>query len=307
MLGKGLIKRSKQIQIIGQSIYLIIAIVLILLRFNLIAIVSAQALSIIVRRILSYNVVYTAEFKRHIHNVKAQARKEILKSIYPNAMKLGFTVMGGLVSSRSAIIIGSLYLSLDEMASYGITMQIIGIIATIGHVYYTSYHPKIAQCRIQNDNETIKSFYSNSCLLLLFTFIFGGTALLLGGEWALYIIGSKTPLLEKYFIVIILLYYFLEINCTISKEMLLTKNEVPFFKADLIAGAFTIVLLFIFLQYTNLNVWGIVFAPLIVQNCYSNWKWPVMVTKELNIKPYDIYKSLINLNNMVKLKPWKRV
>ena len=48
MQGKGLIKRSKQIQIIGQSMYLIVAVVLILLRFNLIAVVSAQALSVII-------------------------------------------------------------------------------------------------------------------------------------------------------------------------------------------------------------------------------------------------------------------
>jgi O-antigen/teichoic acid export membrane protein len=294
MQGQGLVKRSKQIQIVGQSVYLIVAIVLILLRFNLIAIVSAQALSIIIRRILAYRTIYTTEFKRYIHNVKAKIRKEILKPIYPNAVKVGLTALGAFFVTRASIIMGSLYLSLETIASYGITIQIIAIISSIANVHFTTYQPKIVQYRVQNDSTAIKRIYLKGCMLLFCTVIFGGIVLLFFGEGILNIIGSKTPLLSKSVMGVALLIYLLEANHGIAGGILLTKNEVPFFKAALFSGAFTMILLFIFLKYTNLGVWGLVLAQGIAQGCYQNWKWPMEIIKGLHIKSRDIYECLYN-------------
>jgi O-antigen/teichoic acid export membrane protein len=300
MQGKGLIKRSKQIQIVGQSVYLIVAVVLILLRFNLIAIVSAQALSIIIRRILSYQTIYTGEFKRHLHNVKAQARKEILKPVYPNAVKVGLTSLGGFLVVRASVIMGSLYLSLETIASYGITIQIIAIISSIASVYFATYQPKIVQYRTQNNNAAIKQLYLKGSLLLFGTFVLGSVALVFGGEWALNIIGSKTPLLPKSFITVALLIYLLETNHANAGSILLTKNEVPFFKAALFSGAFTVILLFVFLEYTNWGVWALILAQGIAQGCYQNWKWPIEVVKELCVKKSDIRNAFLSSKNIIK-------
>jgi O-antigen/teichoic acid export membrane protein len=290
MQGKGLIKRSKQIKIIGQSAYLIVAIALILLRFNLIAVVSAQALSIVIIRVLSYRTVYTAEFKRQLQDVKAQPRKEILKPVYPNAVKLGLTGVGGFLVLRSSIIIGSLFLSLDEIASYGITMQIISIISSVGGVYFFTYQPKMVQYRVQSGNAAIKQLYLKSCILASCTFVLGGVVLIFFGQWALNVIGSQTLLLSRLFIVVALVVCWLELNHAIAGQVLLTKNEVPFFKASLFAGGFTLVLLFLFLGYTHWGVWGLVFAPGMAQGCYQNWKWPMKVIEELGVKKGDIIR-----------------
>jgi O-antigen/teichoic acid export membrane protein len=300
MQGQGLIKRSKQIQMTGQSIYLAVAVVLILFRFNLIAIVSAQALSIVIKRILAYRVIYTGEFKSMLHNVKPRAAKEILKSVYPNAIKMGLTTLGGAVSSRSAIIVGSLYLSLETIASYGITIQVAGIIAAAARVYFFSYQPKIVQYRIWNDNAAVKYIYLKSCWFLLATFIIGGICMTAGGEWALKLIGSKTPLMSQPFIVLTLFYLLLESSRMNASDILLTKNEVPFFKSDLFGGALTVILLFIFMLYTGLGVWGMLAAPLIAQSCYQNWKWPSVVIKELNIKFHDICRLHYEIANQGK-------
>jgi O-antigen/teichoic acid export membrane protein len=284
MQGKGLIKRSKQIQIVGQSVYLIVAVVLILLRFNLIAVVSAQALSIIIKRILAHRTIYTATFKQHIQSVKAQLRKEILKPIYPNAVKVGFTTICEFIVSRSSIIIGSLYLPLDEIGSYGVTIQIIMIIATLAAVYFGTYSPKIAQKRVQNDNISIKQFYLKSCMFMFCVFFIGGLILTIFGDSVFSLIDSQTPLLTKSFIIVALFTYYIEGNRGMSGWVLVSKNDVPFFKATLIAGVATLILLFIFLQYTDWGVWGMLLAPAIVQGIYNSWKWPMTVMKELNIK-----------------------
>jgi O-antigen/teichoic acid export membrane protein len=283
MQGKGLIKRSKQIQIVGQSAYLIVAVVLILLRFNLIAIVSAQALSIIIRRVLSYRTIYTAEFRQQLQNVKARARKEVLKPIYPNAVKMGLVQLGNIIVSRSSIILGALFLSLEEIASYGITIQLIWIIASISIVYLFTYMPKIMQQQVQNNHIAVKNFYIKSCLFLFCTFLVCGLCLLVGGEWVLTLAKSQTSLLPKPFIIVALLTLAFDYNRGIAECILLTKNEVPFFKASLFAGCFMLILLFLFLKYTNLGVWGMIMAPCIAQGCYQNWKWPQKVITEFKL------------------------
>jgi hypothetical protein len=71
----------------------------------------------------------------------------------------------------------------------------------------------------------------------------------------------------------------------------LTKNKVPFFKASLISGCFTVVLLFLFLKYTNIGVWGLILSQGIAQG-YNNWKWPMEVLRELSTKNNLIYNEL---------------
>ncbi|KAA6327719.1 hypothetical protein EZS27_023319 [termite gut metagenome] len=295
LLGKGLVKRAKQIAIVGQSVYLIVAIVLILSGFGLIAIVSAQALSIIIKRVLSHYSIYTVEIKRDLRNTIKKSQRDILKAVYPNAVKVGLTSIGGFLVSRSAVIIGSLYLSLNVIASYGITIQIIGVISGISTIYYSTYQPQIVQYRVQNNISAIKQLYLRGCLLLYITYILGGVSLLLLGNRVLNLIGSQTPLLHIPFIIVALLILLLEANHGMAGSILATKNEIPYFKAAIFSGGLTLLLLFVFFECTNLGVWGMILAQGIAQGCYQNWKWPRVVIKELGIKKSDFYTNICNL------------
>jgi O-antigen/teichoic acid export membrane protein len=300
MQGQGLIKRSKQIQIVGQSVYLVVAVALILLRFNLIAIVNAQAFSVLIRRVLSYYTIYNPNFKQSLKNATARAKKEFIKPILPNAVKLGLTGVGGFLFNHSAIIMGTLYLSLDDIASYGLTMQIIGIIMGISNIYFTTYQPKIAQYRIMNNNNAIKQCFLKGSLLLSGIFIIGGIGLLLMGERLLYIVGSKTLILENSHLIAALLIAFLSANTSVAGSILLSKNEVPFFKSVLFTGGLILVLLFVCLGYLNLGMWGMILAPGIAQNCYHNWKWNYEVIKDLKITMKDMLKYISNISNNFK-------
>ena len=291
--GTGLIKRSKQIVIVGQSVYLGIATILIINGFGLIAIVSAQASSVIIVRWLSYNSFFTQEIKQKLNEAISRQKKEVLRAIFPNAVKIGLTSLGGFLVQRSAIIIGSLYLSLEEIASYGISMQLIGIIAGFAGIYIATYQPKIAQLRVAENNQGIKEIYLKGQLILLLTYIVGGLGLLLLGEWGLKLIGSQTQLLANTMLLVSIIISFLEINHSIAAGILVTKNEVPFFKPALFSGAATIILLLLFSKFTNFSLWAMICASGTVQIVYQNWKWPLVVINELGIRRRDVSKSFI--------------
>ena len=281
LIGMGKIKRSKQIIIIGQAAYLLVSITFILLGFGLVAIASAQVVSVVLRRILTYLAVYTDDLKNRLKNTSAKGKKEIFNAVYPNAVKVGLTGLGGVFVLRSQPIIGSIYLPLETIASYGITIQLIGVLSAVAYVYFGTYQPKIVQYRVQNNVAAIKNIYLKSCLILVTVFFFGGMCLLLLGSWALNLIGSKTPLLPNVCVFIALLIALLEANHGIAGNYLLTKNQVPFFKAALFAGLITIILLFLFLGFFKLGIWSLILAGGIAQVVYQNWKWPLEVIKEL--------------------------
>ncbi|MDR1563246.1 MAG: hypothetical protein LBS54_09275, partial [Dysgonamonadaceae bacterium] len=163
LMGKGLIKQAKQIQIAGQTVYLVTAIVLIYLHFSLTAIVSAQALSILIRRYLSKQIIFTPDFKKALSSAQAYPKKAFIRLILPNAVKFGLTGLGSMITSRVSVIIGALYLALNDIASYGITIQIIWIIAAAASVYSSTYMPKVAQFHIQENRDAVKKVYLKSC------------------------------------------------------------------------------------------------------------------------------------------------
>ena len=290
--GKGLVTRSKQIVILGQTVYLVIATILIMSGYGLVAIISAQASSVIIIRWISYYSFFTSAIKQKLIKAEPIPPKEVLKAIYPNALKIGLTSIGGFMVVRSAIVIGSLNLPLKEIASYGITMQIIGIIASLASIYIATYQPKIAQLRVVHNNQTIKELYLKGQFVLLTTYIFGGMGLIALGEWALNSIGSQTPLIPNMMMLISIIISLLENNHAIAGGILLTKNEVPFFKAALFAGGITVLLLILLFKFTNLGLWAMIIAPGISQLIYQNWKWPYEVIKDLGINKKDISKAM---------------
>ena len=279
--GKGLIKLSKQISVIGQLIYLIVAIVLIVLGQGLIAIVSAQALSIIIRRFLSYRAFFTKEIKASLQSSKSQNKKEIISAIYPNAIKLGLTSIGSFLINKSAIFMGSIFLSLSEVAMYGITMQVVGILSSLAGVYYNSYIPKITQLRTTNNNKELKAIFYRGSIIQLSVFVLGGLVFVLFGNYVLDLINSQTKFLGAGMLTVVLIISFLERNHILATGFLLAKNEVPFFAASLWSGAATILLLWVFLDVVHWGVWGLILAKGIVQLAYQNWKWPLVLLKEI--------------------------
>ena len=281
LLGKGCIRRSKQINIVGQSVYLLLAVVLIYAGFGLVAIVSAQLVSFLIRRTLSYKVFFTKDLKEKLSSATDLNSKEVFRVIIPNAVKVGLTQLGGFLVMKSAVFIGALYLTLNEIAEYGITIQVIGILSSLSMVFYQSYLPKLAECRVKCDLCRLKYLYIRSVVMLVIVFVVGGVAFIFLGDWALDLIGSETRFLPTSMLVVALFIALLEKNHALAAGFLVAKNEVPFFKASLLSGAATVLLLWFMLGPLHWGVWGMVLAQGISQLVYQNWKWPLVLIREL--------------------------
>lgn len=281
LLGKGYVKRSQQISIVAQIIYLGVAIGLIYAGCGLTAIVGAQLIATVIRRVLSYRTFFTDTLKQRLNNVESQDIKPILQAIYPNAVKVGLTYLGGFLINKSAVLMGSAFLTLEQVACYGITLQVMDVLARCGSVVYQSFTPKLAQCRAEKNLVQLKQYYIYSILSNLVMYVVGGIVWCIAGNWALGLIGSETQFLPTLLLSVMLVVSFLEHNHAISAGFIMADNKIPFFIPSLVSGAATVVLLWLFLSPLQIGLWGMVLAPGIAQLAYQNWKWPSVIIKEL--------------------------
>ena len=281
LTGKGYVKRSQQINMLGQVVYISLAIGLIYAGFGLTAIVGSQLVATITRRILTYRVFFTPDLKEHLQSAEAKEPKDILSAITPNAIKIGLTQLGGFLVNKSAILIGSAFLTLEEVACYGITMQVMDILARCATVFYQSYMPKLAQCRAEQDLSGLRRYYLLCTGSLLAVYVVGGILWIFLGEWALNLIGSQTQFVPVTMLMVMLVISTLEHNHAVSAGFIMADNKIPFFIPSLASGAATVLLLWIFLSPLHWGIWGLILAPGIAQLAYQNWKWPSVVIKEL--------------------------
>lgn len=284
LTGKGYVTRTQQINMFGQMVYITLAIGLIYAGMGLTAIVASQLTATVIRRVLTYRVFFTKELKAHLKNAEAQAPKQVLDAITPNAVKIGMTQLGGFLVNKSSILIGSAFLTLEQVACFGITMQVMDILARCATVFYQSYMPKLAQCRAEQDMAGLKRYYLLCTGSLLAVYAAGGLLWIFLGEWTLNLIGSQTHFVPTTMLMVMLLISTLEHNHAVSAGFIMADNKIPFFIPSLASGAATVLLLWIFLGPLEMDIWGLILAPGIAQLAYQNWKWPSVVINELRTK-----------------------
>ena len=282
--GRGLIKRVHQIILIGNVVYIILAIVLILLGGGLVAIVSSQAISVLLVRYLSKRAFYTKEIIDGLSIVDDVDYKGVLSVITPNAVKVGLTSLGGFIINKSSMFIGSLYVSLEMMASYGITLQLLVVIGMLAGIVSRVYMPKVFQWRVEGRLDLVRRTFYLSSIVMLFVFVLSGTVIVLWGDWMLGVLKSSTMLLPTGLLILVFVQHYLEYNHSNAAQYLLSRNEVPFFKASLMSACGVLILLGVFVVWLDMGVLGMILSPMIVQAAYQNWKWPLEVVRELRIE-----------------------
>lgn len=287
--GKGMVRKAKQIIIVAQTIQIIVTISALYLHLGLLALVIGQFALMIVNRSFAYHAFFTKEIKSVLENTEIANPDELFKIYYPNALKIGLTSLGGFLVTKSVVLLGSMYLSLSEIASYGISKQIVDVISGVGAIWFSTYYPKLIQQRVNNELTGIKRTYLASKVFLIAIFLTGGFVLLGFGDLVLELIGSRTVLINNFILTVLLIISFLEANHSMSASLLMTKNEVPFFKASILSGLGTVTILLLYYNVCSLTgFWGLLIAQGLPQLLYQNWKWPLTVARELHIQSQDL-------------------
>ncbi len=287
LTGKGLVMEAKKAMIAQKGTYILLTFILLMSGLGLVGVVISNVLSPFVGRIISHKYFYSKEMVKELTYVKKSRDKqiELFKTIWYNAKKLGLVFLGSYAINKFSMFIAGLYLTLDNIASYGLMIQLFSIISSTAMTYFFASQPLFAAYRTEQKQDQLIERFALSMSVFYILFLLGSIILLSIGPLLLNIIGSNVQLPEIKILIIYALIVLLENNHSSFATFIVSGNKIPFVESSLIAGAAICLFSFISLKYTTFGILGLVLVQGLCQIIYANWKWPYVVCRQFRISP----------------------
>ena len=298
LIGRGLVKRNMQVIVFSQSVRIVVTLAFLFAGLGIISLVLGLLIGNIVNRILARRVFYDLETKTKLAKETATQGWDMIKILAPNSLKIGFTSLSYFLRNQSIVLIAPFYLSLPQIAEFGISKQLVALISTLGLTWYFTFYSQTAQYQVRENLTGVKRLYIKGTLNLIIMFIAAGSVLLMFGNDVLLLIKSKTSLLCSGYLFLMLLFSFLEARQMMANGTLIAKNEAPFYKADIISGICAILVLLLMFNFTSLGVLSLILASGLTLCAYMNWKVPVTLAKEIQLTLKDyimVIKGIIKI------------
>lgn len=281
--GRGLIKEFNLLTICSKLAYMAGAAFSLYMGYGILGLAVSSCVSTILNIVLGEILGNKNNLKKIIADVTPVDNSQI-KIIIPNSLKSGIAGFAIFITTKGSVFFASMYLTLDVVAQYGLSLQVINVLATVSLIYFHNHAPQISQCWITKGMDLIRTIYSKSLVIMLAIFISSSITMLIFGNWGLKLINSNTMLLGTLPLALLFLVYLLDTNHLLALSLINTANVVPQTKATVISCIAIIVLFPVTTKILGWGILGIIAATGVVQLCYHNWKWPQEAAKfiELN-------------------------
>ena len=284
LTGKGMIMESNKANIYSKIFYVLFSFFSLYCGFGLLGITVVGLFSPFIHRFFSRKFFFTEQLRTEIDQYKISKNEvnSLISKIWFNSKKLGIVMLAAFTITKFSLFLAGLFLPLGAIASYGLMMQITGVISGLATILFITYIPKFSYYRVQEEHKSLINIFSLTMFVFYAIFITGGLVFLILGPSILELMGSKIMLPSLGILLIYLTVNLLETNHSLYATLITTKNTVPFVKPALISGFFVILGSYLSLKYTCLGLLGLILVQGFCQLAYNNWKWPLYVCRELN-------------------------
>lgn len=293
LTGSGKIKESKKAMVYSNVLKIVLTYVLLYAGYGLLGVVIANFIYPFLTRYLSYRYYFTAGLRQTLSSYKVSVTEKIalFKTLWHNSKKLGITTLSGYLTYGASTLLAGIYLSLEEVASYGLMIQLIGLIGGISGIMFTIYQPRFASLRV-SDNKTLFRKEVAYTMTIFYSFFVVGTILLITvAPYAIRFIGSNTTLPGASILLACASFRLLDHNFWNLCQTVIAGNDFPFLKSCLFTGLGITAGCYISLSWLHLGLWGIVLSTGLAQSAYNNWYWPRIILKQMNIGSLSFLKE----------------
>lgn len=282
--GRGRISQCNNVIIISKVIYILFVYILICCGFNLWALVIANVASAFIGRVIG-NIYFWDKYlidRFDEYKVNVTNKENLFSVIWYNAKKFGISSFTNYAFSQANVLLGGLFLTIEEVAKLGLAMQLFQVLMTICRVSFNTYYPKICGLWVEYHLPDIRKIFLRSQMVGYFFWFIGFFTITVLGNKILYLIGSKTFLPTTGVILMYAFFYLMELTHGNCSMLISSRNEVPFLKASVFACVISVAMMFIFASL-GLGIYSFPLAMILANLPYNSWKWP-----------YEAYRLLYN-------------
>lgn len=296
LLGAGKIKEQKYAVIGNKIIYMAITIGGLYCGWGLMSVALAQLLSPFFGRLLSYHYFYTPDLRERLSYYSYEGREKVIDifhTLWHNAKRTAIISIGTYAILRFSMFIAGLYLTLEEFASYGLMVQLVGILGNVSCTFLQISQPKLASLRASANTSALIRQFSIAYDIFIVLFIIGSIGIVCWGAPILALIKSNALLPDKTILILYCVVMFLEYNHSNFAILISSDNRIPFAPASILTGVAVCLGVFVVVRFTSWSILGLVAVQGICQAAYQNWKWPTVAIEELHTNFLSIIKSAI--------------
>lgn len=285
LTGSGKIMESKKAMIYTSVLKILLTYALLYGGLGLLGIVIANSISPFLTRYLSYKYYFTSELKGNISPYKIELKEKLslFKTLWYNSKKMGIATVSGYLTYGASTLMAGIYLSLSDVASYGLMIQLVSLIGGISGILFVIYQPRFASLQMSNNVKALQKESAYTMCMFYGLFIIGTFCLILIVPSILHLLGSQTVLPSMGILLACTLFRLLDNNFWNLCQIVIAGNEFPFLKSCFYTALGIVVGTYISLAWLHWGIWGIVIATGFVQTVWNNWYWPHYVMKEINM------------------------
>lgn len=296
LTGSGKIKESKKAMVYTNLLKIVLTYILLYMGYGLLGVVVSNFISPFLTRYLSYYYFFTTEMKQTLsqYKVTLSEKKELFLTLWHNAKKLGITTISGYLSYGASMFLAGIYLSLNEVASYGLMMQLVSLIGGVAGVMFTIYQPRFASLRVAKNNESFRKEVAYTMCTFYILYFVGSILLIFLAPYAIQLIGSDTVLPGASILFVCIAIRLLDYNFWNLCQTIIAGNDFPFLKSCLLTGLGITIGCYIALAWLHWGIWGIVISTGLAQSAYNNWYWPRRILRQMNTNNISIINEGYN-------------
>jgi O-antigen/teichoic acid export membrane protein len=182
----------------------------------------------------------------------------LLQRLWPNARRFGITFIGTFLLSNGNLLIGSLILPSDQMASLGLTMQVGLFIFGLANLWLNVKWPEITILRTQGKNREMAALFAQRLGCMLGSFALLAVVVPVVGDALLEWKGTHTRLLPAALLAFYLSSLLFQSFYGAFGTLTCTANLMPFHRVTLLTGAGMVTLSL--LLAPRFGLWGMLMA-----------------------------------------------
>jgi hypothetical protein len=214
--------------------------------------------------------------------------RESLKILWPNSWRAGVYFISGylIVNANTAICLRVLGLAAN--AQYGLSVQLVGIAATMAAVWTGVKWPLIGQYLSRHDVAAVRRVLWPRLWLQILTFLLLAAALIVCGPVLLQWFGNHKTMLPSRWLALLLLNSLLEGQFSLWTTLIFAQNRMPFLWFAVASNVLSLTLSQTLIHFTSLGLGALVLAPLLAGSLFNYWYWPSYGARSLGANLFRI-------------------
>lgn len=296
LTGAGKIKESKKSAVYSTVFKILLTYILLSINCGLLGVTIVNLIHPFFYRYLSNKYYFTNDLKQNIfiYKIILDEKITLFRTLWYNSKKMGIIVVSGYFTYGLSTLFAGVYLSLDEIASYGLMIQLVTLISSISGILFSIYQPRFAYLKVIGSINLLRKEIAYTMCIFYLLFFIGVIILIFLGPLAVNLIGSQTALPSMAITFVYVVFRFFDSNFVNLCQVFIIGNEFPFLKSYLYSSICIAIGCYLSLSWFHLGLWGIVLSIGLIQSFWNNWYWPRAIIKSLNASGLSFLKEGYN-------------